>query len=50
MAIFKCAKCGAIKETRCKPKNCAACGAKDCMGKEEEKASGCGCGCKKTQK
>ncbi len=46
MAIFKCEKCGATKETRCKPKKCADCGGSDCMIKKEEKSSGCGCGCK----
>ncbi|MFA7348235.1 MAG: hypothetical protein WCZ86_10770 [Desulfurivibrionaceae bacterium] len=46
MAVFKCEKCGATKETRCKPKKCADCGGSECMVKKEEKSSGCGCGCK----
>ena len=46
MAIFKCEKCGATKEGRCKPKKCLDCGGSDCMIKKEEKSSGCGCGCK----
>ncbi|MFZ5775179.1 MAG: RCKP-type rubredoxin-like domain-containing protein [Thermodesulfobacteriota bacterium] len=52
MAIFKCDKCGATKEGRCKPKKCAACGGSECMSKQEEaKASGgCGCGCKAKKK
>ncbi len=45
MAIFKCEKCGATKEGRCKPKKCSDCGGSDCMIKKEEKTSGCGCGC-----
>ena len=49
MAIWKCEKCGATKEGRCKPKKCAACGESGCMGKDEKAAAGnsCGCGCKK---
>jgi rubrerythrin len=27
MAVFKCSKCGATKEGRCKPKKCPKCGA-----------------------
>gem|GEM_PF-823360 len=52
MAEFKCDKCGATKETRCQPKNCAACGAKDCMVKMEATpaSGGCGCGCGKKAK
>ena len=51
MAIFKCEKCGATKEGRCKPKNCAACGESGCMAKQDEaKAGGCGCGCKGKKK
>ena len=48
MAIFKCEKCGATKEGRCKPKKCSACGGNECLIKQEEKSSGggCGCGCK----
>lgn len=45
MAVFKCEKCGATKEGRCKPKKCADCGAGDCMKKQEEKSTGCGCAC-----
>lgn len=46
MAEFKCSKCGAKVEMRCKPKKCAACGEVEVMVKQEEKkASGCGCKC-----
>jgi len=49
MAVFKCEKCGATKDGRCKPKKCPACAAEGCMQKQEEKkpAGGCGCCCKK---
>ncbi len=48
MAEFKCKKCGAAVECRCKPKKCQACGEADAMIKQEaEKASGCGCRCGK---
>jgi len=46
MAVFKCEKCGATKEGRCKPKKCPECGEAGTMAKEEAKGSGCGCGCK----
>ncbi len=48
MATFKCEKCGAIKEGRCKPKKCSECGGNECLIKQEEKSAGggCGCGCK----
>ena len=48
MAVFKCEKCGATNEGRCKPKKCPECAAADVMEKQEDKkGSGCGCGCKK---
>jgi len=47
MALFKCDKCGATKEGRCKPKNCPACKLADTMIKQDEAAGSCGCGCKK---
>jgi rubrerythrin len=34
MAEFKCAKCGATKECRCKPKTCPKCGAAGAMTKK----------------
>lgn len=37
MAVFVCSKCGAVKETRCKPKKCAECGSTDTIVKQEEK-------------
>ena len=50
MSVFKCEKCGATKEGRCKPKACPECGAKESMAKSEcetaPKKSGCGCCCK----
>ncbi len=33
MAIFKCTKCGATKEGRCKPQKCPECGEKGTMEK-----------------
>lgn len=50
MAIFKCDKCGATKETRCKPKTCEVCGAGACMSKVESSPSDAGCGCGKNGK
>ncbi|MBI4744658.1 MAG: rubredoxin [Actinobacteria bacterium] len=35
MAVWKCSKCGATKEGRCKPKKCPKCGAQDSFKKEE---------------
>lgn len=35
MALWKCTKCGATKETRCKPKTCPECGEAGSMVKEE---------------
>jgi Fur family peroxide stress response transcriptional regulator len=35
MAIFRCEKCGATKEGRCKPKKCPKCGAQNTMKKTE---------------
>jgi rubrerythrin len=35
MAIFKCEKCGATKEGRCRPRKCPECGAEGTMKKEE---------------
>jgi len=46
MAEFKCKKCGATVEMRCKPKKCAACGEAEVMVKQDEKKSP-GCGCKR---
>lgn len=34
MAVFKCSKCGATKEGRCKPRKCPKCGATDAMVKK----------------
>ncbi len=34
MAVFKCEKCGATKEGRCKPKKCPSCGETGTMKKE----------------
>jgi ABC-type ATPase with predicted acetyltransferase domain len=34
MAEFKCDKCGAKKECRCKPKTCEKCGASGTMVKK----------------
>jgi rubrerythrin len=48
MAEFKCKKCGATMEGRCKPKKCQACGEADAMVKQDTaKSSGCGCRCGK---
>jgi len=48
MAVFKCEKCGATKEGRCKPKKCPECTEAGTMQKQEEKkSSGCGRACKK---
>lgn len=52
MAVWKCEKCGATKESRCKPKKCPSCGEADSMVKEgagSETKSGCATkrGCKK---
>lgn len=33
MAIFKCSKCGATKEGKCKPQKCPTCGQKGKMEK-----------------
>jgi rubrerythrin len=33
MAVFKCEKCGATKDGRCKPQKCPVCGQKGCMQK-----------------
>jgi rubrerythrin len=33
MAVFKCKKCGAVKEGRCKPQKCPNCGEKNTMEK-----------------
>ncbi len=37
MAVFVCGNCGAIKETRCKPKKCPQCGADESFTKQETK-------------
>ncbi|WP_340641276.1 RCKP-type rubredoxin-like domain-containing protein [Zhaonella formicivorans] len=37
MAVWKCGNCGFEKETRCKPKKCPECEAKDSFAKKEEK-------------
>ncbi len=34
MAVFKCTQCGFEKETRCKPKKCPQCEAKDSFEKK----------------
>ncbi len=53
MAFWKCEKCGATKDSRCKPKKCPSCGEANTMIKEmgtEERSSSCGAkrgGCKK---
>lgn len=36
MATWKCSKCGATKESRCKPKKCPNCGEADVMVKRED--------------
>lgn len=50
MALFKCEKCGATKEGRCKPKKCPQCEEAGCMVKEAEEATPaakkCGGGCR----
>ncbi|MGD2080060.1 MAG: rubredoxin [Nitrospirota bacterium] len=35
MAVFKCDKCGATKEGRCKPRKCPKCGASGTMTKKQ---------------
>jgi len=55
MALFKCSKCGATKETRCKPKKCPECGEANTMVKVEAETSenpekGASCGKKRTCK
>jgi len=48
MSVFKCEKCGATKEGRCKPKKCPECAGSGTMQKQnDKKSSGCGCACKK---
>ena len=42
MAKFKCEKCGATKEGRCKPKKCPDCGEQGTMSKDNS-CSSCGC-------
>lgn len=44
MSKFKCEKCGATKEGKCKPQKCSKCGASGTM-KKEEAACGCSCNC-----
>jgi len=34
MAVFKCEKCGATREGRCKPKKCQKCECKDSFVKQ----------------
>lgn len=34
MAVFKCSKCGAVKEGRCKPQACPKCGSKGTIQKQ----------------
>lgn len=34
MAVWQCAACGAEKESRCKPRKCAQCGASDTYQKK----------------
>ncbi|MEW6599714.1 MAG: RCKP-type rubredoxin-like domain-containing protein [Nitrospirota bacterium] len=43
MTRFKCERCGAIQEGKCKPRKCRKCGESNTMKKEET----CGCGCKR---
>jgi len=43
MATFKCEKCGATKDGRCKPKACPKCGESGTMTKQDQS---CGCNCK----
>lgn len=53
MAIWRCTKCGATKEARCKPKKCPSCGEAEVMikeGSEVETKTSCASkrgGCKK---
>jgi len=35
MATFKCKECGEIREGRCKPRKCQACGAAESYEKQE---------------
>ncbi|MFN4197062.1 MAG: RCKP-type rubredoxin-like domain-containing protein [Caldimicrobium sp.] len=35
MAIWKCSKCGATKESKCKPKKCPSCGEVGTMVKRD---------------
>ncbi|QWR76354.1 RCKP-type rubredoxin-like domain-containing protein [Candidatus Magnetomonas plexicatena] len=35
MAVFKCEKCGAVKDGKCKPQKCPACGDKGTMIKQD---------------
>ncbi|MFV1951260.1 MAG: RCKP-type rubredoxin-like domain-containing protein [Nitrospinota bacterium] len=34
LAVFRCEKCGATKESRCKPQKCPKCGEKGTMQKD----------------
>jgi ABC-type ATPase with predicted acetyltransferase domain len=43
MATFKCEKCGATKEGRCKPKECHKCGESGTMNKQDQSCD-CSCG------
>ena len=44
MATFKCEKCGAETEGRCKPKECPKCGESGNMNKKDDQSCGCQCG------
>ncbi|RJR22350.1 MAG: rubredoxin [Desulfobacteraceae bacterium] len=35
MATYTCAECGHVKESRCKPQKCPACGGKKTFEKKE---------------
>jgi len=35
MAVFKCEKCGEIREGRCKPRKCQKCDGKDTFVKQQ---------------
>ncbi|MEZ0344284.1 MAG: RCKP-type rubredoxin-like domain-containing protein [Caldimicrobium sp.] len=53
MALWKCSKCGATKDARCKPRKCPECGEAGTMVKEEAQAETSqkkGCGSKRSCK
>ncbi len=42
MGVYKCTSCGAVRESRCKPRKCKECGGSEFERQDAPQKKGCG--------